>query len=85
MAEIEHFVDPNNKAHPKFGNVQDEELAMYSADDQEDPDVKGPKMITIGEAVSSGMVCNETVGYFLARTNMFLKQVGIHPEAIRFR
>ena len=42
-------------------------------------------MITIGEAVKKGMVCNETVGYFLARTNQFLQQVGIAKEAIRFR
>ena len=42
-------------------------------------------MIKIGKAVDDGIVCNETVGYFLARTNMFLKMVGIRSEAIRFR
>ena len=42
-------------------------------------------MIKIGDAVAQGLVCNETVGYFLARSNMFLKDVGIRPEAIRFR
>ena len=72
MAEIEHFCDPDDKSHPKFANVADEELSMYSAQDQEDPDIKGPKKITIGEAVAKGMVCNETVGYFLARSNQFL-------------
>lgn len=69
MAEIEHFVDPENKSHPKFANVADQELSMYSAADQEDPDIKGPTMIKIGEAVEKGMVCNETVGYFLARSD----------------
>ena len=85
MAEIEHFVDPKNKDHPKFANVAKEELNMYSAEDQENPDVKGPKKIKIGDAVKTGMVCNETVAYFLARTSLFLKLVGIRPDAIRFR
>ena len=58
---------------------------MYSAPDQEDASIKGPKKVTIGEAVKTGMVCNETVGYFLVRTDMFLKQCGINPEGIRFR
>ena len=58
---------------------------MYSAPDQEDPSIKGPKKVAIGEAVKTGMVCNETVAYFLVRTDMFLKQCGINPEGIRFR
>ena len=33
MAEIEHFVDENDKSHPKFESVADEELSMYSAED----------------------------------------------------
>ena len=33
MAEIEHFCDENDKSHPKFANVADEELSMYSAPD----------------------------------------------------
>ena len=31
MAEIEHFVDPNEKVHPKFSNVADLELILYSS------------------------------------------------------
>lgn len=31
MAEIEHFVDPNEKDHPKFQNVADLSLCLYSA------------------------------------------------------
>lgn len=31
MAEIEHFVDPNEKEHPKFQNVADIYLYLYSA------------------------------------------------------
>jgi glycyl-tRNA synthetase len=31
MAEIEHFVDPSEKEHPKFQNVADLCLNLYSA------------------------------------------------------
>lgn len=31
MAEIEHFVDPSEKDHPKFQNVADLHLYLYSA------------------------------------------------------
>lgn len=31
MAEIEHFVDPSEKEHPKFQSVADLQLCLYSA------------------------------------------------------
>lgn len=31
MAEIEHFVDPSEKNHPKFQNVADLNILLYSA------------------------------------------------------
>ena len=39
----------------------------------------------MGEAVAAGIVNNETLGYFMARTYLFLKRVGIDPEKMRFR
>ena len=32
MAEIEHFVNPNDKAHPRFANVADKTLTLFSSD-----------------------------------------------------
>ena len=32
MAEIEHFVNPNDKLHPRFGDVADVELNLFSRD-----------------------------------------------------
>lgn len=29
LAEIEHFVDPEDKSHPKFGDVADLEFLMF--------------------------------------------------------
>ena len=51
MAEIEHFCDPSDKSHPKFANVADLEMTLYSACNQMDG--KPPEKIKIGEAVKN--------------------------------
>lgn len=83
MAEIEHFCDPSDKSHPKFESVKDTELTLYSACNQMDGRL--PDNITIGEAVKTGLVANETLGYFMARIYLFLKSIGVSPKKFRFR
>ena len=63
MCEIEHFVDPADKKHPKFSKVADVVVTLFSACNQLDgkPSVK----MTIGDAVAQGMVDNETLGYYI--------------------
>ena len=39
----------------------------------------------IGKAVSSGLVDNETLGYFLARIQLFLSKIGADLSKVRFR
>ena len=84
MAEIEHFVDPENKTHPKFVNISKECLPLLSAPNQE---ASGDMIydMTMEEAVRSGTIANETIGYFMARTYLFFIKIGIRKEAIRFR
>lgn len=83
MAEIEHFLDPLDKAYPKFATVKDQLLPLLPRDEQ----VPGAKatLRPIGEAVASKMVDNETLGYYLARIYAFLLSVGVKAEGIRFR
>jgi len=38
MAEIEHFVDPDNKKHGKFDRVREMKLPLFSAKNQESAD-----------------------------------------------
>ncbi|XP_055919834.1 glycine--tRNA ligase [Eupeodes corollae] len=83
MAEIEHFCDPSQKDHPKFVNVKDTKMTLYSACNQMDG--KSATQLTIGEAVSSGLVANETLGYYLARIHQFLTSIGINDQCLRFR
>ncbi|XP_026462980.1 glycine--tRNA ligase-like [Ctenocephalides felis] len=83
MAEIEHFCDPNDKSHPKFSDVAEVEMVLYSACNQMDG--KSAERVKIGEAVKKGLVANETLGYFMARIQQFLHKLGIDPTRLRFR
>ncbi|XP_050088159.1 glycine--tRNA ligase [Anopheles aquasalis] len=83
MCEIEHFCDPQEKNHPKFENVADTVMTLYSACNQMDG--KSAQPVRIGDAVASGLVANQTLGYFMARIQQFLHRIGILPERLRFR
>ena len=83
MAEIEHFVNPNQKQHEKFSLVADIVLPLFSQEHQQNNTPK--EHVAIGAAVESGLVDNETLGYFMARTYQFLTTCGVNPEGIRFR
>ena len=84
QAEIEHFVHPDHKEHPRFVEVADTVLNLFSQDAQLG-EVKKPFPMTVGEAVSKGFIANETLGYFIARCHLFLLQIGIDPARLRFR
>lgn len=53
MAEIEHFCDPNFKDHPKFEEVKDIKMMLYSACNQMDG--KSAELVSIGDAVKTVM------------------------------
>lgn len=84
MAEIEHFVDPLDKSHSKFDLVQDFKLPLWTANAQETNGVIISD-ISLKDAVEQGIIGNQTVAYFMARTYSFLLSVGIKSAAIRFR
>ena len=81
LAEIEHFVNPNDKSHPGFKTVADVEFSCWSADLQESG--KEPVPMTIGDAVAKKIIDNETLAYFIGRTKLFMDAVGI--KDMRFR
>ncbi|WOL04382.1 glycine--tRNA ligase, mitochondrial 1-like isoform X1 [Canna indica] len=83
LAEIEHFVDPNDKSHPKFVDVANLEFLMFPREEQLAG--KSAQPIILGEAVSKGIVNNETLGYFIGRVYLFLTQLGINKDRLRFR
>ena len=85
MAEIEHFVDPEGgKKHARFDEVKHIEIDFLDRNVQLQGKTNTTRM-SIGEAVSSKLVDNETLGYFLARIQLFLLKIGVDPTRIRFR
>lgn len=84
QAEIEHFVNADDKSHPKFSTVRDVEINMYGRMQQMVPPYKMIRA-TIGQAVDEGIIGNETLGYFIGRTNEFVKKVGMDMNHVRFR
>ncbi|KAJ8759380.1 hypothetical protein K2173_006900 [Erythroxylum novogranatense] len=83
LAEIEHFVDPEDKSHPKYYEVAELEFLMFPREEQMSG--QSAKKIQLGEAVSKGIVNNETLGYFIGRVYLFLTHLGIDKERLRFR
>ncbi|PPR00512.1 hypothetical protein CVT26_009898 [Gymnopilus dilepis] len=84
MAEIEHYVDPEDKRHERFNEVRDVKLSLLDRHVQEAGKSTITEM-TVGEAVDKGIIANETLGYFVARIYLFLVKIGINPQRLRFR
>jgi len=85
MAEIEHFVDPQGgKKHHRFPDAADVELVFLDRETQLAGKTETRK-VAVGEAVKSGLVDNETLGYFLARIHLFLAKIGVDQSKLRFR
>jgi glycyl-tRNA synthetase len=82
---IEHFVDPEGgKKHPRFQEVAHVELELLNRKVQ----LAGKTEVErtpIGKAVAVKLVDNETLGYFLARIQIFMEKIGIDQKKIRFR
>jgi glycyl-tRNA synthetase len=83
MAEIEHFVNPSDKSHGKFGDVEADSITLFTADAQ--VTTGKTEDMAVGDAVSGGIIDNQTLGYFMARTQRFLLGSGIKASGLRFR
>lgn len=83
MAEIEYFVDPENKKHSKYDSIKDLELNLYSACNQMDGE--DFKRTSLSEAVDNGIVANQVLAYFIGRIYLFMLKIGIDSNKIRFR
>ncbi|KAE9364200.1 glycyl-tRNA synthetase [Stipitochalara longipes BDJ] len=85
LAEVEHYVDPNGgKKHSRFDEIEEIELILLERHTQlaENTHVR---VMSVGQAVKSGVIDNETLGYFLARIHLFLQKIGIDMKKVRFQ
>ncbi|XP_053198842.1 glycine--tRNA ligase-like [Scomber japonicus] len=83
MAEIEHFVDPNDKVHPKFHNVADLDIMLFSSKAQTSG--QSAQIMRLGDAVEQGVINNSVLGYFIGRIYLYLIKVGLSKDKVRFR
>uniref|UniRef100_A0A667ZT18 Glycine--tRNA ligase n=1 Tax=Myripristis murdjan TaxID=586833 RepID=A0A667ZT18_9TELE len=83
MAEIEHFVDPVEKVHPKFPNVADLDIMLYSSKAQTSG--QSAQIMRLGDAVEQGVINNSVLGYFIGRIYLYLTKVGVAKDKLRFR
>lgn len=84
QAEIEHFVNAEDKSHAKFSSVRDVPINMYGRSQQMRPPYQ-PVATTVGAAVDEGVIANETLGYFIGRTAAFAAKIGMNSQHVRFR
>ncbi len=84
LAEIEHYVDPDRKQHPRFEEVSDTVLPLLDRETQLSGKTT-PQEISIEQAIKSKIVDNETLGYFLGRVMLFLVKLGVDRSKVRFR
>ena len=78
MAELEYFIDPEASSSHDFSLWSDVNLTMIG-------EHEGEISTSIVDAIKTGMVRHETVGFFIAMTHEFLISVGIDQSKIRFR
>lgn len=83
MAEIEWFVDPEDKSYAKFKREKDTDIPLWSRELQMSN--KHTVMVQAGVAVNDKLISNETLGYFMVRTYKFLQSIGIQKQNLRFR
>ena len=83
QAELEHFIDPEEDS-PPLERVEDVTLPLYSVEKQqaEDGDVQE---LTVGEAVSEGVLADEWIAFYLGLSAAWYDQVGIDMERFRYR
>lgn len=82
QAEAEIFIDPRDKTHPKFREIKDILMNLYSREGQEAGESQA---MSLEEAVKKGIIAHEFLAYCLALTYQYLIRVGVSPEKLRFR
>ncbi|MBI5159766.1 glycine--tRNA ligase [Candidatus Micrarchaeota archaeon] len=80
--ELEYFFDPQNQKHLKFKEVENEEIKLYTREEQMKNSEKETR-ITARELVEKKIVPNEIMAYFLVREKQFYDAMGVKKHRIR--
>ncbi|MCD4846506.1 MAG: glycine--tRNA ligase [Methanosarcinales archaeon] len=83
QAEAEIFIDPGDKTHPGFDTIKDYPVMLYPESAQEFD--RGAMEMTLGNAVSEGIIAHQYLAYAIYTTQEFLLRVGVSLERLMFR
>lgn len=78
QAEVEIFVDPEEKTCENFDSVKKVEMDLVPQDGK-------TVRVAVGEAVKKGIIAHELLAYHLTLVKKFLNDVGLSEERVRFR
>lgn len=82
MAEIEHFFDRSSPEHPSFPQVENVTLTIFPRDNQ----LTTGKTLTLPlKEIYPTYIQNQTLAYFMARTQLYVISLGMDPKCLRFR
>lgn len=85
QAEVEYFFDPiKPETHYLFKTIENLVIPLLLQDNQLNNNNQ-IIMIKIIDAVNNGIILNEIMGYFLGKIYMFMKELGLSNDVIRFR
>lgn len=82
--EIEMFVDPELlNEHPRWDEISDLEIPILTRKAQEEG--SSPIMITVEQALATGLIPNQYFGYYMALESEFIKSLGVPEDKFWFR
>jgi glycyl-tRNA synthetase len=84
MKPSDYFDPEGPTTHRRFPEVANVEINLLDRHQQLSGNANATPVI-LGEAVRTGAVPSETIGYFLGRIQLFLVKTGLDPNKIRFR
>ena len=84
QAEIEYFVNPNDKRHPNFEKIKNVKIPVLS-DKMQSTNVDKPFVESLSFLLKNKIISNEVMAYFLGLTFLFAKKIGLDENKIRFR
>jgi len=83
QAEIQFFVDPQNKDAERFGEIKDMKIKIWSEELQNAG--KPAVEMTIGHAIEKGIMKSRMIAYQLARAWQLFIKMGISADKLQMR
>ncbi len=83
QAEIQYFMDPENKDNGRLDEVRDQKVKVWSEELQNAE--KDPEEMTIGEVFDKGIIKIPMIAYTLARAWQLFLRIGIDKDRLQLR